>query len=289
MSKRNLLNLALLIFILALVAVVVYEPGKEKPITPLTLTNLTIDDIQHIKINRRVDDANEQDVVFEKTAEGWMMLKPYHLLAANTFRIDSILKLLSAVSLSQNNLGNLDQNKFGLSIPQATITFNKIKIIFGHNKSLNQHRYVKINSTLHMIADSFYYQLMAKTESFISHKLLPEKSKITKLHLPHIKFEQADGKWNVTPKADDFSADSVNQLISEWQLSQAYDINKVKTEEKMKADITIHLSSNKIIRFKIEKNKDSFNLVNLDSGVRYILSADRKDKLLKLSDLEKSD
>ncbi len=289
MSKRNLLNLALLIFILILVTIVVYEPGKEKTITPLTLTNLKIDDIQHIKINRRVADANEQDVVFEKTAEGWMMLKPYQLLAANTFRIDSILKLLSAVSLSQNNLENLDQNKFGLSIPQATITFNKTKIIFGHNKSLNHHRYVKIDSTLHMIADSFYYQLMAKTESFISHKLLPEKSKITKLHLPHIKFEQTDGKWDITPKADDFSADSVNQLISEWQLSQAYDINKVKTEEKTKADITIHLSSNKIIRFKIEKNKDNFNLVNLDSGVRYILSADRKDKLLKLSDLEKSD
>jgi hypothetical protein len=288
MSKRNLLNLALLIFILILVTVVVYEPGKEKTITPLTLTNLKNDDIQHIKINRRIADKNEQDVIFEKTAEGWMMLKPYQL-TANTFRIDSILKLLSAVSLSQNNLEDLDQNKFGLSIPQATITFNKTKIIFGHNKSLNNHRYVKIDSTLHMVADSFYYQLMAKTESFINHKLLPEKSKITKLHLPHIKFEQTDGKWDITPKADDFSADSVNQLISEWQLSQAYDINKVKTEEKTKADITIHLSSNKIIRFKIEKNKDNFNLVNLDSGVRYILSADRKDKLLKLSDLEKSD
>ena len=288
MSKRNLLNLALLIFILVLVAVVVYEPGKEKPITPPTLTHLKTDDIQHIKINRRVADANEQDIVFEKTAEGWMMQKPYQL-AANTFRIDSILKLLTAVSLSQNNLENLDQNKFGLSIPQATITFNKTKIIFGHNKSLNQHRYVKINSTLHMIADSFYYQLMAKTESFISHKLLPVKSKIIKLQLPHTKFEQADEKWNITPKADDFSADSVNQLISEWQLSQAYDINKVKIKAKTKADITVYLSSNKILRFKVEKNKDSFNLVNLDSGVRYILSADRKDKLLKLSDLEKSD
>ena len=289
MSKRNLLNLALLIFILVLVAVVIYEPGKEKPITPPTLTHLKTDEIQHIKINRRVADTNKQDIVFKKTTEGWMMLKPYQL-AANTFRIDSILKLLSAVSLSQNNLENLDQSKFGLSIPQATITFNnKTKIIFGHNKSLNHHRYVKIDSTLHMIADTFYYQLAAKTESFISHKLLPEKSKITKLRLPQTKFEQVDGKWNITPKADDFSADSINQLISEWQLSQAYDINKVKTEEKTKADITIHLSSNKILRFKIEKNKDSFNLVNLDSGVRYILSADRKDKLLKLSDLEKSD
>jgi len=289
MSKRNLLNLVLLIFILVLVAVVIYEPGKEKPITPPTLTQLKINDIQHIKINRQLANANEQDIIFEKTAEGWMMLKPYQL-SANTFRIDSILKLLSAASLSQNNLKNLDQSKFGLNKSQASITFNnKTKITFGHNKSLSHQRYVKIDSTLHMIADTFYYQLMAKTESFINHKLLPEKSKIIKLRLPQTTFEQVEGRWNVTPKAEHFSADSVNQLMSEWQLSQAYDINKIKIEKKKKADITVYLSNNKTLRFIIETNKNSFNLINLDSGVRYILSTGRKDKLLKLSDIEKSD
>ena len=81
MSKRNLLNLALLIFILVLVAVVVYEPGKEKTVTPPTLTHLKTDDIQHIKINRQLADTNEQDIIFEKTTEGWIMLEPYQLTA----------------------------------------------------------------------------------------------------------------------------------------------------------------------------------------------------------------
>ena len=289
MSKRNLLNLALLIFILVLVTFVIYEPGKEVAITPPTLTSLESKDIYHLKINRHNAKAAEQEIEFKKTSAGWVMLKPYPV-SANSFRIDSILELLSTVSFSQNKLENLNLNTFGLTQPVATITFNnKTSIIFGHNKSLRNHRYVQIGSTLHMIADTFYYQLAAKAESYINHKLLSNKSKIKKLTLPSMKLEKTDGTWQVTPKADNFSADSVNQLISEWQLSQAYDINKIKPAPNSKADIIIQLEDNKKIHFKIEKHKDSFNLVNLDSGIRYILSNDRKDKLLKLSSITQDD
>lgn len=289
MSKRNLLNLALLVSILVLVVFVVYEPGKDTPVIPSTLTNLKTNDIQHIKISRHQAASDDQDISFKKTAGGWEIVKPYQL-PANNFRIDSILELLSTVSLSQNNLEKLDQAAFGLIKPRVTITFNdKTAIIFGHNKSLKHHRYVKIGSTLHMIKDTFYYQLTAKTESYINHKLLPEKSKIIKLNLPDLKLEQADGKWQITPKTDSFSADSVNQLISEWQLSQAYDLNKVKIQPHTKPDITVHLDNNKVIHFKIKNNKDNFNLLNIDSGIHYILSANRKNKLLSLSGIEQND
>ena len=288
MSKRNLLNLILFTFILILVVLVVFEPGKEKPITPPTLTNLKKDDIHHIKINRRQGEPNDQNIVFEKSTDGWMMLEPYHL-RANIFRIDSILKLLSTVSFSQNNLENLDKSKFDLIIPHATITFNnKTSIVFGNNKSLKHHRYVKIDSTLHMIADTFYYQLLAKTESYIDHKLLPENNKIIKLILPGMKIEQVKGEWQAIPKADGFTADSVNQLISEWQLSQAYDIKKVKIKKNTKADIIIQLA-NKTLHFKVGNTKSDFTLTNIDTGIQYILAKDRKDKLLNLVNPDQTD
>ena len=289
MSKRNLLNLALLVSILVLVVFVVYEPGKDTPVIPTTLTNLKTNDIHHIKISRHQAASGDQDISFKKTTGGWEIVKPYQL-PANNFRIDSILELLSTVSLSQNNLEKLDQAAFGLNKPRVTITFNnKTAIIFGHNKSLKHHRYVKIGSILHMIKDTFYYQLTAKTESYINHKLLPEKSKIKKLNLPGLKLEQVDGKWLMSPKTDSFSADSVNQLISEWQLGQAYDLNKVTAQPHIKPDITIHLDNNKVIRFKIMTNKDNFNLLNIGSGIHYILAADRKNKLLNLSGIEQND
>lgn len=285
MSKRNLLNLGLLIFILVLIALVIYEPGKDVAITPPTLTSLKTNDITHIKITRHHSKKNEQNIELEKISDGWMMYKPHHV-AANTFRIESILKLLSTVSFSQNSLSGLNPSTFGLDNPTITITFNnKTSIVFGHNKSLKNHRYVQIGSTLHLVADTFLYQLIAKSESYISHKLLTDKSNITKLSLPSIFLKKTEGKWKLTPQDENISADSINQLISEWDLSQAYDINKIKPTPTYIPDITIKLKNNKIVRFKIEKNKNSFNLINIDSGIRYILSSDRKDKLLKLSNI----
>jgi hypothetical protein len=289
-SSRNLLNLILLIIILGLIAVVVYEPGKEKPLTPPKLTALNDADIQHIKISRQTD-AN--DIELSKTTEGWVMLKPYQL-TANSFRVESILKLLSTVSFSQNSLDKLDLKNFGLDKPYATVTLNNsTSIIFGHNKSLKHLRYVQIGTVLHMISDSFYYQLAAKAESFIDHQLLPKNSKIIKLILPELKLQFAEDKWSVTPEPAHFSMDAVNELINEWNLSQAYDIgytkNKMQNTDKLKADITVFLSEDMKIRFNILKSNDDFSLLNIDTGVKYMLAKDRKDKLLKLPEPELSD
>ena len=289
MSKRNLLNLGLLIFILILIALVVYEPGKKVAVTPPTLTPLNSKDINHIKITRHHSKKNEQIIELEKNVDNWMMNKPHHV-AANTFRIESILELLSTVSFSQNSLDGLNPSTFGLDNPAITITFNKeTSIVFGHNKSLKNHRYVQIGSTLHLIADTFLYQLGAKSESYVSHKLLNDKSNITKMILPSISLKNTEGRWELTPKDQNISADSINQLVTEWSLSQAYDINKVKPTPKSKPNITLQLKNNKKVRFIIENNKNSFNLINIDSGVRYILSSDRKDKLLKLSNINHDD
>lgn len=290
-SSRNILNLVLLVFILGLIVIVAYEPGKEKSIVPPKLTELNTADIQNIKIKRQSD---PRDIELSKTPTGWIMLKPY-ALTANTFRIDSILKLLSTISFSQNSLDSLKLNDFGLDKPHATITFNDTtSIIFGHNKSLKHLRYVQIGTMLHMISDSFYYQLAAKTESFIDHQVLPEDSKIVQLMLPNMKLQLTDGLWTVTPKPAHFSMDAVNELINEWNLSQAYDIGYKKIDHvdetnKNKPDITVILADNKKIRFNIIESKDDFALLNIENGVKYILAKDRKDKLLKLPEPENSD
>ena len=289
MSKRNLVNLILFAIIVILMALVLYEPGKDKSITPPTLTNLKNSNIQNIKITRAATSSNENELQFIKKENTWVMIKPYHL-AANSFRIDSILKLLDAASLSQNNLKTLNKNTFGLNTPLITITFNnETKIIFGHNKSLNNHRYVQVGSTLHMIADTFFYQLSAKSESYINHKILPEKNKIIKLILPNITLEKNEAKWNISPIAGDISTDSINQLITEWKLSQAYDIKVGKLNTNNTADIIVLLDNNKTLRFKIGKNKEKFILRNIETNVQYIMSADRRDKLLKLSGVNQDD
>lgn len=288
MSKRNLINLILLAIIIALVAIVIYKPGKDAAQPLPTLTSLNKNDIQHIKITRKSKIPSEQEMEFKKTDNGWVMIKPY-TVAANTFRINSILEILTTTSFSQNNLSGLDLATFGLAKPVATITFNnKTSLVFGHNKTLKNHRYIKIGPTLHLTTDTFLYQLAAKAESYIDHKLLPENKTLIKLSLPDITLEKVNGKWKSSINTDRFSADATNQLIEEWQLSQAYDVNKTKAKIKYRKDIAAYFNTGEVIYFNIENNKSSFNLINLTNRVRYILSADRKNKLLNLSSAHKN-
>ena len=288
MSKRNLVNLVLLIIALVLVAIVVIDPGKQEPIKPPTLTTLKEDDITSIKIHRLNIGEVENDIEFKKTATGWQLVKPYSV-PANAFRVEAILKLLTAPSLSQNDLSNLDLKKFGLATPLVSITFNETKIEFGHNKSLKNHRYVKIGSTLYMIADTFYYQVNAKAESYIDHKLLSNSNAITKLQLPNLTLEQHDGKWQSSPQVNNISADAMTSLIDEWQLSQAYDIKVTKPQPESEPDIRIHFSDQQKTRFKIIGSSDNFVLFNIDTGVEYILAKNRQNKLLKLNATDTQD
>lgn len=285
MSTRNLLNIALIIFISLLVVLVIYEPGKKKAVTPPTLTNLKSSDIQHISITRKNE---KQAIEFIKKESGWTMTQPYQQ-SANTFRIDAILELLSAVSFSQHDLENLNPAEFGLDDPVATITFNKkTRIIFGHNKSLRHLRYIQIGSVLHMTGDTFYYKLAANPENFINHKLLPENSKIIQLTLPAFKLSKTDGRWTISTGKTDYSADAINQLIDEWMFSQAYAIKVKKISTNIKADIKIKFKNKTTMRFTIGNDKTNFTLTNIDNGVSYILPVDRKDKLLKLSSLQEN-
>lgn len=286
MSKRNLLNLGLFIFIIILVIFIVIEPGKEIAKKPQTLTQLSADTIQHIKITRQATSDSESELEFQKTATGWQMLKPY-ALPANPFRIDSILSVLSTTSFSQNDLTGLNKKTFGLEQPRASIILNKkYPLIFGHNKSLKNHRYVQVDSTLHMITDTYFYQLAAKAESYIDHKVIPENATITQLTLPNLKLEKSGAGWTTTPKKTKFGTDSINQLIDEWRLSQAFDIKIEQPQPDSSADITVQLNNQDVIRFKILGSTENFILLNIDSGIRYILSKDRQDKLLQLNAIE---
>lgn len=287
MSKRNLLNLILLTIIVALIAIVIYQPGKNVAPSLPKLTSLNKNEIKQIKITRQSTTPSERELEFKKVDDVWMMIKPY-AMTANAFRINSILKILSTPSFSQNSLSGLDLATFGLNKPIMTITFNNnTSLVFGHNKTLRTHRYIKIGSTLHLTTDTFLYQLSAKAESYISHKLLPANKTLVKLSLPNMTLEKINGKWESSINTSSFSAEAINQLIQEWQLSQAYDVNKTVAKIKYKKDIAAYLSDGEIIYFNIEENKSSFNLINLSNRIRYILSSDRKSKLLNLSNINK--
>lgn len=278
MSSRNLLNLVLLIVIIALIAIVIYEPGiSPEPVNP-RLTSLKQEDIIHIYIKRDTD----EDVELEKINGTWQMRKPYPVLA-HDFRVETILRLSEAESHSQHDLAKLDKKKFGLDKPKAIVTFNKHQqILFGDNEPLRQQRYVQTDSTLHTITDNFYYQVASRVSTFIDHGLLAKDSAITKLELPDYNVELIEGKWQVSPQPENFTADTITDLVNQWRNIQAIEIDKAGKTPAGQV-ITIHMKDKPAISFSIVKNEAGIALVRSDIGLAYNISEDNFKKLTSLS------
>lgn len=279
MSSRNLLNLVLFGIVLVLIVIVVVEPGKTPETTLTTLTTLKQDDISHILIQRDTG----IDIELQKTGGKWQMLKPF-LLPANDFRMQSLLRLLETESYSQNDLSKLDISKFSLDKPRAKITFNhQYTILFGGNEPLQQRRYVQADNTLHLILDTFYYQLAAHETTYLDHSLLGGKQNINRLELPALTVEFKEGKWHAMPKQENISADAVTDLINQWRNTQAIKMQPVN--EVISKDIAkiFFKDQEQPIVFHIQKNKGETALIRKDIGLAYILSEDVLKKLLNLA------
>ena len=281
-SKRNLLNLVLLGIVIALVSVVVLEPGKAPKSEKILLTALKKDAVSKIHIKR----VGKQDIQFEKIKNVWQMILPYQL-PANDFRIDAILRLVETESHSLHDLTKLNKRDFKLDKPEIVITFNdKVSIIFGGNEPLDYRRYLQIENTLHLVSDTVYYHVSGKPTALVNLQLLPKNVAIKAIQLPNRKLELKEGRWQIENEPKDMASDAVTQLLNEWKLIQALDV-VAATDKPGKEQIKIFVESqDKPIVFSIVKRKPDFILLREDKGVQYQLTEDSAERLLQLATSE---
>jgi len=282
MTSRTLLNLALLLIVLILVALVMFEPGKTPGPEAVLLTDLKNSDISKIKIVRKDRDTIE----LEKQSGHWQMLAPFKL-PANDYKVASVLKLLETESVAQYNFAALDPARFDLVSPTVSISFNdSLRLDFGNTEALHKQRYVRIGKQLHLIADYYYYQLVSNSTDYLDHALIAEDGKIIRLELPDLTLALTDGKWTLSPKNEDYSADAYTDLLNEWRHAHAVELRPLKSGEKKDSaskQIRIFLQGSKSpISFALHQTEDEFILTRADKNIEYVMAADKTGALLGL-------
>lgn len=221
MDKRNLLNLGLLLLIGALVLLVLYEPGIEKPAENPSLLSLQDDAIQQIRIQRE----NQPDILLLRQNDGrWWMEQPIrHRVAAQ--RMTSLLRISQLRSLSSFAITGRELADYRLNKPHVRLTLNDdVHIDFGGSTPLDQRRYVRLNNTVHLISDTLYYHLIGDATTFLDKQLLDDKLSIRTLSLPSLLLKWQDEKWQLTPQPENFSADQIGRLIDNWRFAAALEI-----------------------------------------------------------------
>jgi len=281
MDKRNAVNLGLFTFIV-IVAITLWLGSNKQSEMTRAITSLTQDDIQSIIIKR----ADKESIHLKKQHGQWRLTRPYNT-ATNQFRMDTLLRLVETIPQSSYPLKNL--HKYGLEAPKLEVIFNKdsateTAIKFGNSDPIKLRRYIAIADKLYLTNDTYFYALNSVATDYIDLKLLPKDFQISQLHLPQLKLAVKDNKWTVSPQPENFSMDSVNELISDWQTIQAIDIKPFKSKAAFNSKQTIKIvgTDASTYTFNIMKKKDELILIDRLKGLQYHFPIDKTETLLSL-------
>lgn len=278
LNSRSLLNIGLFAFILLLVLVVTLEPGKEAEKKSVHLTDLKSVDIKQIELKR----ANTGDITLHKKGGSWFISRPYQLLA-NDFRAQSVAAVAEATSHLQYDAKGIDLKKFKLDKPEVILVLNdKVTLEIGGVDPINNRRYVLNGDALHLVDDTFYYQLIGMVTSYISYQILPTDIKLSKLVLPKFSLVQQEGDWQLSPKQKDISSDSINEFVNEWRHAQSLEISEYKGKPGKPNIQIFQESKDEPIRFRLQKQSDNTYLIREDLKLRYKLSDEIAEKLQQL-------
>lgn len=280
MKNRWLLNLALVLLVVVMLAVVVYRPGTPPAPPAPALTSLSTDAITHLRVLR----PNQPEIVLEKSQGAWFMVAP-HKARANLFRVNNLLALATAKSASHFDAPTTDLVKYGLDQPETRVWLNDQEIRFGSMHPINPQYYVLVNGQVHLIASRYYSGAALAPADFFSHQLLDDGLKPAAFSLPGLKLIlDTHGAWQATPANKELSSDRINTLVDEWRHAQALSVNEYSGKPAHEHAI-IRFSADsplKELDIGILAHKPELILYRPDEGLEYHFPEDVGTRLLEL-------
>ena len=274
MQSRTLLNIVLFLFV-ALLAAYIYFNDQQQQQTSVSeqLTQLSADAITYIDIRH-----NQRHIELKKQDGKWRMLQPIDI-DANSFRIDTILKMLNTVSHASYSATELDQDKYGLSDSGTSISFNDVSIDFGIVNPINNYRYVRIGDSVHLIDDHFYPLLSSQTGTLVARELISSDAVIDKLELPeHTLYRDDNGNWQDSKGA---GPDAINETLHHWKHSQAFGVHNYMQRDAL-AEIRVYLKGgDEPVEFYLTDNDPWLIIARPDLDIEYHFNLEFQDRLFK--------
>lgn len=279
MSRRSLLNVALLAAVLLLGAVLYFAPGPEED-AQVRLTALDRAEIQRIDVLPE----GGKPISFERRSGHWQMTSPLSVPAQEV----AVRRLLSL--LGESATGPLepaavgDGKRFGLAPPKAIVEFDGTRVAFGGTNPLGNRRYVHTSHGLFLIPDAHLYILERGIYGLIDTRLLPPDAAVASLRLDALAMERIQGgQWKLSPPGDGASADQMLALVRRWEQASALRVSAAEGESQAPAgNITIALQDGQRLHFRISATQPELVLTRPDLDIAYHLPASQAERLLKL-------
>lgn len=284
MTQRLGLNLALLLVIAVLAAVIYFEPGLKPSEAPDVLLPLAAEQIEKIQLQH--DGA--QAITIERVDNGWEIVEPIRV-AASDFRVQSLLKLMTATSHGHFPASKRPLSSFGLDQPAGKVSFNGQAILFGDDEPVNRRRYVLVGDQVHLINNYHFYQSQLLLTALVDMALLPATRTLTEIQLPGLWLQQSQGDWQLKKERADepfvqTSMDAINGLVSAWRHVRALQISRYQSDvaDVAEAEIKLSFADGDEMVLEILARQPELILGRRELGLRYHFSAEQGERLLGL-------
>jgi len=271
MYKNNILNLVLFIVVISLASVIYFSEEGSTELEKLSAINVT--DITSITIKH-----NQNITTILKQKDGqWLITQPVNI-AANDFRINSVIKLINAPVHNKYPVNEIDLTSTGLDEPATTIKLNELIIAFGIINPATDLRYVRLDDSVYTIEDVYYPLLSSNFGTLVSLNLLPKNSPIEKLILVNQTITRNDkGFWQSNIA---ISADNINKIIDHWQHDQAFGVHEY-LERKQLGEVFVYIKDQQQpISYLITDTDPWLILARPEIGLEYHLDIEAYDNLI---------
>ncbi|PCI06717.1 MAG: hypothetical protein COB77_06130 [Gammaproteobacteria bacterium] len=271
MTKKNILNLALLLIVTLLISIINFSENENYELERLSTIDIT--SIKTITIQH-----NGNTTIINKPANaGWVIQQPVNI-DVNKFRINSILKIINAPVHSRYSLQDIDLASIGLEKTTTSISLNEHVIDFGIINPITNLRYVKFENRIYTIEDVYYPLLNSHFGTLVSLKLLPTNSSISKLILINQTIARDDNNlWqsNIT-----ITADNIVKTLDHWQTMQAFGVHAY-LERKQLGEVFIYTDNKqKPISYVITDRNPWLILARPEIDLEYHLDIEAYDLLI---------
>ncbi|MDH4274161.1 MAG: hypothetical protein OEW08_03895 [Gammaproteobacteria bacterium] len=282
MQRGNQINLMVGLLLVAVAFIAWWQPGVDRPTTPMPtrLTQVTPEQVSHINISRRGQAALE----LVKDANFWSLKLGARTLPVASWRVENILRLLVSESGAQWPVTPTDLPQFDLAPPLMQLTFNSTVVALGGLETLSSRRYALANGTLHLIEDKLYRQLMLDPMELVDLQLLPGKPSLQSVNFGRWRVAlDEQGAWRVIGIVMQTSADTATAFIDEWRYAEGLEVRTLDPKLKASNTATVTLADGHAIYFKWTRGAHDAWMMREDLGLMYRLPLDVLQRLTDFS------
>lgn len=279
LSRRWLINYLLI----ALICIFIYAGNRYQAKIEFppknSITSLKAQEIHSVIIQT----ADNDHFVLRKSSNQWRFEKPVQWPANNT-TLERLISIVRSEADSRLDADAIDLAALGLQNPRATLTLNDTRIVFGTTNNIGGRRYVKIASTVYLLADIHLHFMTQGIVGLIDRRLLPRSVALETLELGDLSLrKKSDGSWQ-GDVVGEIETDRLNRLGNNWQ---TLDAGRIKNYDHSKAPIekiVATLDNGSKIDFLLMAIYPEIVIARPDLGVQYHFAEKQYYDLLSIAE-----